>query len=515
MSIPASNIVDVVSNVLGNVGNAPVLNGVFLSKNPLVPNDGVLTFFSSEAVGEYFGTSSDEYDLASRVYFQGYKGSILRAGALLISSYNEVSDEAFLKSDFLDISIAKLQTFNGDFNITVNGVVKNTGFIDLSLVASFTAAAIVIGAAINNGGTDVTVVWNSSTKTFIISTVSVGSTAALTYATDVIGSTLAADLRFTVEQDATLSQGSDADSPTTAIQRLVLKTSAWFSFTTLWEPTLVDKLEFSQITSELEKYCYVAWDTDQDSIVAASATCFACLVDNAKYDGTFTVGGDDADAVSQGKTLAELTLDLAVFVQGFVAAVDFQLLNGRVNAQGVQLAGLLPTVKNQTSYQNLIANGYNVYGEFANATNDWIFLSDGQLSGKFLWLDSFYGAVYLGAQLQTAGMELLINSQPPGSIPYNQVGYDTISLALDQPIQDALNFGTIRAGIDLSEAQIAAVNSQAGLDISSQLKNNGYYLQILSPGQQAEQNRESPIINFWYTDGQSINKLKINAVDIL
>jgi hypothetical protein len=512
MTIPASNIVNVVSNVLGNVGNAPVLNGVFLTQNELVPNDSVLTFLNAQSVGQFFGVSSLEYDLANRIYFNGYQGSILRPGALLIANYNAADKPAFLQSSVLNIPLSTLQSYSGEFDLSINGVVANTGALDLSTAVSFTAAAALIQTALGAG---VTVTWNASVKKFIIETVLVGSAASLSYATDVTPSELAKNLKLTVQEGALLSAGGDEDTPESSITRLALKTTAWFSLTTLWEPVQADKLLFSTVISNLEKYSYICWDTDQDYLVPNSQTCTGFLISELENNNTFMIGGDEDFIVSENYTITEATRDLAVFVQGFVASVDFDITDGRATAAFRRQAGLKATIGNQEDFDTLISNRYNFYGVYANATNNWIFLFNGNLSGKFLWMDSFYGAVYLAAQLQTAGMELLAGNNAQTSIPYNPIGYSAIRAALNAPINNAINFGTIRRGVSLSESEIAIVNSQAGLDISNPLETNGYYLQIIDPSEQAKQNRESPIINFWYTDGQSVQQLVINATDIL
>jgi len=83
------------------------------------------------------------------------------------------------------------------------------------------------------------------------------------------------------------------------------------------------------------------------------------------------------------------------------------------------------------------------------------------------------------------------------------------------PIQAALSFGSIQTGITLSESQKATVNQDAGLDVSGTIQALGYYLQILDPGAQVRSNRGSPIVNFWYTDGGSIQKINVSSVDIL
>ena len=98
------------------------------------------------------------------------------------------------------------------------------------------------------------------------------------------------------------------------------------------------------------------------------------------------------------------------------------------------------------------------------------------------------------------------------SIPYNQQGYTLIRAALLDPILAAVNFGAIRAGVTLSQAQIAEVNNQAGVTIDTILSTRGWYLQVLDASPQVRQARGSPPCTLWYMDGQSIQKISLNTV---
>ena len=90
-----------------------------------------------------------------------------------------------------------------------------------------------------------------------------------------------------------------------------------------------------------------------------------------------------------------------------------------------------------------------------------------------------------------------------------------VRAALQGPINAGLNFGSIRAGVVLSSAQIAEVNAQAGVDAATQIQNQGYFLQILDPGAVARAARQTPIINFWYADGGAVQKFTMSSIDVL
>jgi hypothetical protein len=134
------------------------------------------------------------------------------------------------------------------------------------------------------------------------------------------------------------------------------------------------------------------------------------------------------------------------------------------------------------------------------------------MSGKWKWLDTFVDQVYLNAQFQLALLTLLTSIK---SIPYNQAGYSLIRAAMIDPIAAALNFGSIRVGINMSASQKAQVNQAAGQDVSAIIEQQGYYLQILDPGAQVRGNRGTPVINFWYTDGGAVQKISLASIDIM
>jgi hypothetical protein len=59
------------------------------------------------------------------------------------------------------------------------------------------------------------------------------------------------------------------------------------------------------------------------------------------------------------------------------------------------------------------------------------------------------------------------------------------------------------------------VNNAAGASVAGTIQSNGYYLQILDPGAQARNARQTPIINLFYTDGGAIQQFSLASIDIL
>jgi hypothetical protein len=99
-------------------------------------------------------------------------------------------------------------------------------------------------------------------------------------------------------------------------------------------------------------------------------------------------------------------------------------------------------------------------------------------------------------------------------VPYNDQGYAQVEGALADPINAAVNFGTIRSNVPLSSAQAAEVNTAAGAKIDTILSTRGWYLQILPAAPTTRSGRGSPPMTLWYTDGGSIQSINLAAIEI-
>lgn len=493
MTIPASDIVVVNPGVVGSGGNPLALNGVILSKNTLLPAGKVQSFASATAVSNFFGPASDEYALA-QTYFLGFDNSTIKPGALLFAPYVDADRAAWLQSGSLaGMSLDELKALSGVLTVTVDGVSKTSANISLAAATSFSNAATLIAAGFS-GGSAPTCAWNAVNSTFTLTSPTTGATSTITYATG----TLSAGLAFTSATGAILSQGDVTDTPTTAMDNVTANTQNWVDFMTMWEPNLAAKELFAEWTNaQNQRYMYVAWDTDAQAIVNGSTTCFGAVAKSLAYDGVVPVYN---------------TKELAAFVLGSVASIDFSRTNGRITAAFKSQSGFVPTVTDQQIAANLLENGYSFYGSYATANDQFNFLYNGQMSGKWKWVDTFVDQVYLNAQFQLALLSLLTSVK---SIPYNEAGYSLIRAAMIDPINQGLNFGSIRTGIALSESQKAQVNQAAGRDVSTTIEQQGYYLQILDPGAQVRGNRGTPVINFWYTDGGAVQKINVASIDIM
>lgn len=489
--IPASDIVTVNPGVIDSGGNPLALNGVILSQSAYIPTDSAQSFASASAVSDFFGPSSTEYALA-QTYFLGFDNSTIKPGRMFFAPYVAAARAAWLQSgSLLGMTLAQLQALSGVVTVTVNGVVKSTTSVNLATATSFSNAATMIAAAFTAGPA---VTWDAVKSVFIFTSSTTGAASTIGFGSG----TLSAGLKLTAALGSITSQGSDVDTPATAMDSVKALTQNWVTFMTMWEPLIADKTLFAEWSNaQNQRYLYVCWDTDAQAIVNGSTTNFGYLAKSREYDGV---------------TCVYNTAKLAAFVLGTIAAIDFSRTNGRITLKFKAQSGFTPTVTDLQIADNLRDNGYNFYGSWATANDQFNGFAEGSMSGKWKWIDTFVDQVYLNSQFQLALMSLLFAVK---SIPYNQDGYSLIRAAMIDPIQQGLNFGSIRTGVTLSASQKAQVNSSAGRDVSGDIENQGYYLQILDPGAQVRGNRGTPITNFWFTDGGAIHRINVASVDIL
>ncbi|MBR8475838.1 DUF3383 domain-containing protein [Burkholderia cenocepacia] len=495
MSIPASLIASVTPSVISAGGSALDLVGIILTTNSRVPIGTVPTFPTKDAVSAYFGSMSLEAQLAA-VYFGGFDNSNVKPGSLGFSQYPTAPVSAYLRSGSLAaMTLTQLQALSGTLIVTVDGVQKTSANINLASATSFSNAATLIAAGFTGGPT---VAYDSVAAAFTLTSTTTGATSTIGFASG----TLATGLKLTQAAGAVTSQGAIASTPAAAMTAITKITQNWVSFMTAFDPDNgvgnTQKMAFATWTSQQNnRYLYAVWDTDQSPTTTVPATSsLGYLVNQANMSGVAPNFND---------------VNKAAFLMGAIASIDFTQTDGRSTLSFKSQSGLSADVTDATVYQNLVANGYNCYGAFATANDQFTFYTPGTIAGQYDWIDSYIDQIWLNNQLQLAIMTGFTQSK---SVPYNTVGDATIEAWLMDPINQAVNFGAIRQGVQLSAAQAQEVNTAAGRKIDSILSSRGWYLQVLASTAPAQTRaaRQSPPCSLWYMDGGSVQQLNLASV---
>ena len=154
--------------------------------------------------------------------------------------------------------------------------------------------------------------------------------------------------------------------------------------------------------------------------------------------------------------------------------------------------------------------GINFYGTYTTANEAFIWWQRGLISGPYTWADDYFNQIWLNNQCQLALMVFLSSVK---SVPYAAPGYAQVKAVLLDPIQQAVNFGMIVPGTELSESQISQINTAAGNSQAAvTVQNQGYYLQIKPGIAQIRAARSSPPMTLWYSTGGSIQAMNLASV---
>lgn len=349
------------------------------------------------------------------------------------------------------------------------------------------------------------VTYDSVSGSFVVTSATAGASSSVGYASG----TAAAGLLMTQATGATLAAGAAAltpgtGAPTTFMTAITAITQNWVSFTTTWEPTVADKESFASWTnSQDDRYLYVLWTTDDLNTGSSGPSAEVAYVNENDLSGTAVVW-DDPNIDPMGG-------QIAAFVMGYAASIDFSAVNGRATAAFRSQAGLAVQVTSGMVAQYLISYGVNFYGNYTTANQSFLWFQQGVVSGPFQWLDSYINQIWLNNQLQLSQAELLSNVK---SVPYNAAGDGLLASSVQGPAQAGVTFGAIRTGVTLSPEQVAIINAQAGIAIDSTLFNQGWFFQTGIASAQVREARDSIPQTFWYCDGGSVQKLTLASIEI-
>lgn len=494
MTIPASELVQVIPNVLSAGGNPLSLNSIFLTQSQRVPLNQVAEFAAFADVEDFFGPSSAEARLAG-IYFNGFNGATTLPSALYFAQYNVNAVAAYIRGGSLSgMTLAQLQAINATLAVTVDGTLYS-GTVNLASATSFTEAAQIIALALDpTAPYGLTVSWDAQLSRFFVYSTTTGAASTITYGS----SAAATSLGLTEATGAILSAGSIAATPAGIFNSITTITQNWALFMTVWEPDTNGKVAFATwVQTQGQRFGYVAWDSDATVLAGNVPASFGAQALTAAMDGIYAIYDPDGSK--------------AAFVCGTTASIDFTRLEGRITYAFRSQDGLTADVHTATAANYATANGYNFYADYATSNQQFVFMQTGMTAGKWKWFDSYINQIWLNNALQLAFMDYLSQAH---SVPYNASGYSKLRAVALDPILAGVNFGAIQPGVVLSNSQKAQVNSYAGADVSDVIYTAGWYLGIRDPGAIVRGQRGSPVMTLIYTDGGSVQRIVISSTNV-
>lgn len=495
--IPFSEIVSINPRTIGGGLAGLDFNGVLLSTSSSIPVGAVLGFSNADDVADYFGAQSEEYAL-SQNYFTADTNAQKRPNKLLFYRHVNAAAGAFLRGAEYTGTLDALKAVTaGGIKLTIDGTAIDATGISFASANSFSEVAQALQTKISATVTTATVTYDVQFNAFVIKSGTAGNNSTITYTTaPTTGADIGALLGLTEKAGAVISQGSAVCTYTQTMANLLKQTQNFVSFMPVSQETDAEAQELaSWCNSKGTRFMYLYNETSAAVASAVSDTCFAQKVKD--YFGIFS--GYNTKSFCAG-------------VMGICASIDWSKYNGRKTLAARTMGSVTPTCDDATQANILIANGYNFYGSYGNANNDLNLVQNGQISGSAKWADTYLGQVYIANGFENAWINIIANAN---TIPYNIDGYGLLKAAAQDVIQTAINSGIIRQGVSLSNSQKAQVNAEAGVDIGDTLSTVGYYLQILDPTTEVRAQRGTPVINFWYMDGGSVQKIVATSTTIL
>lgn len=506
MAIPASELVRVQPRVLAGTGQDLAFNGLFLTENALAPVGTLLTFRDTASVSEYFGSVSNEAKAAA-VYFGGYNNSFLKPTQLYMWRSHKNASAPFVRS--AAFSSAKVKTLlddlkgitAGTFSATIGGTAVSLSEVDLSGSDSISAALDIVTkkiAAIEEASpaaAGVALSWNSVFRAFTLTAGAAGSTVAIANLSGTIPDALG------LTSGAVVSAGADAQDYASCLDEVCETTQNFVTYSTIAEADRADALALAGWSNTQyaagNQFLYVYWSADETLKTDKADETAAIAIRDAEYTGTAGVYGD---------------VRYPAFLMGVAASIDWDRIDGAITTAFKAQSGLTANVQVKDDAASLIANGMNFMGNYASRNDNFILFQNGQMFGQWSWIDTYLNATWLNNALQ---VQILSGLELAGRVPYTEAGYTRIRAWVQDVVDRALTNGVIDRGVRLSETQKTELINEAGKDISTDLYNNGYVLQINDATAAVRQARISPSMSFWYTYGGSVHKINLPSTAVV
>ena len=467
MTIPFSKYVRITSGVGASVGvrQRDLIGRLFTTAATVSPS-AVLEFTDAASVGDYFGTTSDEYKRAS-FYFAYLSPALGTPRRISFARYSPSGNVAQVYGA-THVSLATLQLATaGAFTLVFDGVAVPVTGVDLSAAVSFAAVATALTTAIQATATPnttaATVTYDAVNQRFVFSSGVIANVVIDIQATGSGNNDLATNLGW-ASPDAIQVDGTLAQTVSDAFNRAENLTNNFGSFAFIPSLTITEHAELASLNAGRNvMYMYLL------PVSAANAASWSAAL--IGFAGT-------------GITLSPLASEYPELLpMALLASTDYGRRDAVLNYMFKQAGGLTPSVTDGTNSDAYDALRVNYYGRTQTAGQFLDFYQRGTLCGGAaapVDMNVHANEQWLKDAAGSRLMALLLSS---GRVPANSSGRSQILAVLQETIDDALFNGTISVGKPLNSTQKGFITSQTGDPLAwYQVQNTGYWVdaQIVS-----------------------------------
>ena len=464
MAISMSKYVSIVSGVGGEsvASQKDMILRVFTT-NVLAPFNRVLEFSGDaasalKAVGNYFGTTSNEYAIASK-YFAWVSPKITTATKISYARYALEGAKPSLIPSTDKASLAELKEItNGSMVINLGETAYELSGLDFSSAVALADVASVIQTAIRANteggelftGAEVSYVANYGFELFG----GVVGNNAIGYAEQASGGDdVSALLGWDEASQPILSEGSAVETVVSALDRVAEISNNFASF------MFVEALEQEDIVS------VATWTVAQNYSYVYNVPCNAsnyASLSSALYDkACVSLVYEDADEWAE------------IIPAIITAATPYGRVNGVIGQMYRQFPEFTPSVTTDATAGVLDPLRVNYVGQTQKAGQNISFFQDGfDMNG--IQLNVVYGEIYVKDAITTAALNLLVAVDSPAS----KVGDAMFRAVVIPEIEACKTNGIISTGKPFTTIQQAYIDNLTGEEGSWRtVQNNGYILQ--------------------------------------
>ena len=482
MSLPYSAIVPITGVVESPAFAVEKKHMLLAVTSSLMPTSAqYLEFSGASAVadfGAYFGKSTAEY-----VQLQKYFGFISKNGnapeKVVVARWYKENTAAFIKGEKVSASMTTIGAIsNGAFRISLDGVSAEISGLDFTGASAYSDVASVIQEGLQGSFGGATVVYNSTTGGFIITSPTTGkdSSAGGVSGVDSSEATDVSDLLGLAK--GVLSQGVDAETYAQFCDRIYNANSSGYSITTL--ETLTDE----------DIVPAVAWL--KTTLNGQSYNTMVRLVFNIKDKTEAKALSSTLDA--QGYTGYVICYDpndefINVLDCAICASIDYQVDNGSINFNFQPASGYtaITTLGSVVDYQQGLTNSSlvedlnNNYISYVYSvgfgTQEQVYYGYGLMAGAFgtesVQVDE--SALESAIQVSVINGLTALNKVPLRG----QDATDLVSSLLASPISQFVKNGVIAQEGTLTAVEKASVAQMTGnANAADSLEMSGYYYMV-------------------------------------
>lgn len=464
MAISKTRYVLITSGVGGQaaVGRRELIARVF-TNNILVPTQGVLEFGGGATaallnVGNYFGTTSNEYKFASK-YFGFISKDARQADKISFARYMTEATPAQVISTQSSPLGQLQQVNNGALALSMGGLTQTITGFNGSTMTAFADVATWLQNAINSVD-NAPVEWKNATVTYTNSrfVLSSGSTGAgvIVIEPTTEDTDIAPLIGWSSETNPVVSDGTTKQTVTDILANNANISDNFGSF------TFLDQLSTDQITEVAN------WVNAQ----------------NVSYVYSERVTTDNVNAVQEavkGMNGVCLTLDTSNSYAQYMpmaigACINYERPNAATNFMFNQFAGEVASITTDGDADAYDRIKINYLGATQQAGKNISFYQRGILQGDISDIGVYWNEMWLKDAFTTEFLNLLLALK---MLPANDSGANTARGVMIPVIEDAKNNGVIQPGKSLTSIQKAYITSLTNdEDAWRSVEQNGWYLDV-------------------------------------